>query len=893
MSITSNEIIVPAFVAGRCRPTQGEAVACTLADIMGAAGIADALPCLSTIRCTDSERQTSLSSWIHDASERERARARILYDLSCAADRLTSAETEGDTDAAGAAEAEIAQYKRDLDDLKADLCALGFSSICECTALDDQGAALFPDGLLLIDIDLDHDAIGGEIDALERRLADDPHVIATWRSRRGEGLHGAYVCAADGASYELARAYILEDYRKADVCALSRSHTWIALPGFDWSAKGIDVVEASDDEKAAYLARKEAERVERTRTRATAKDATERQKGAYFDAFYEGLVSECAGHLSHADMLSKATWAGVVLRDTDSKDQLDAVAELIYEATKGGKTRESRAAVKRQILWGIENSEAHIDMKPARKRTEWTPPPPAPDIAKKLAKATAEATETRATPATADTATDTGATPTGTEDTDATPSLALDDVAIPDRARKIQEYFAERAEKTRTEAARRALDDPLVGGFVRAVDPYSMRQYAPAFCLIAWGIVALSHYDVMTTTGTTPTNPRIANIVARTSAGKDWTLGTHPKSRSLCAQLRETDGVAASVNADASVTGNGMSFAAYLWAADPDNGGKVRVTFWPEMGNAQSRGYGTAERAGSIGNYDMAINYGRISKPTNKSDQRKCEGLADEYPLKAAEIRAFQDTNGAKIAIARHRGAGEARREMWLYMDSPTADPACTDSNRIDFEQALKTSAFMPEACDRAYGELRRAALPFRPVPETFDGEARTRITVDVNDPRFRAVWDYLTGNPDRPINAFLAKDRHELLQDKLYYLAGMSAGLHGRYEANESDYWIAGYLCECLSDSMDRIMAAGTDAPTDDQSVRAQVLERVEMAGARGVYRKNLLRIADKKTLDDLCGRYTLPDGGDGYDPDAPLAIVYDKNHTLKYVLAKHKPTK
>ena len=151
-------------------------------------------------------------------------------------------------------------------------------------------------------------------------------------------------------------------------------------------------------------------------------------------------------------------------------------------------------------------------------------------------------------------------------------------------------------------------------------------------------------------------------------------------------------------------------------------------------------------------------------------------------------------------------------------------------------------------------------------------------------------MWDYLTGNPDRPINAFLAKERHELLQDKLYYLAGMSAGLHGRYEANESDYWIAGYLCECLSDSMDRIMAAGTDAPTDDQSVRAQVLERVEMAGARGVYRKNLLRIADRKTIDELCGRYTLPDGGDGYDQDAPLVLLHDKNRQPLYVMSKNK---
>ena len=419
-----------------------------------------------------------------------------------------------------------------------------------------------------------------------------------------------------------------------------------------------------------------------------------------------------------------------------------------------------------------------------------------------------------------------------------------------------------------------------------------MRQYAPAFCLIVWGIVALSFYKVKTKAGTSVTNPRIANIVAKSNAGKDWTLGTHSESRSLYAQLRETDGVAASVNADASVTGNGMAFAAYLWASEAENADKVRVTFWPEMGNAQSRGYGTAERAGSIGNYDMAIDYGWIAKPTNKTDQKRCEGLESGYPLRAAEIRAFQETNGAKIAIARNRGSGEARREMWLFMDSPTADPTCTPKDTPDFEKALKTSAFLPDACDLAYTELRRAALPFRPVPETFDGEARTRINVDTDDPRFRAVFEYLIGNPDRPINRYLeGEDRKNVpLLDKLTYLAGMSAGLHGRYEAGESDYWIAGYLCECLSDSMDRIMAAGTDAPTDDQSVRAQVLERVEMAGARGVYRKNLLRIADRKTIDELCGRYTLPDGGDGYDPDAPLVLLHDKNRQPLYVMSKNK---
>ena len=88
----------------------------------------------------------------------------------------------------------------------------------------------------------------------------------------------------------------------------------------------------------------------------------------------------------------------------------------------------------------------------------------------------------------------------------------------------------------------------------------------------------------------------------------------------------------------------------------------------------------------------------------------------------------------------------------------------------------------------------------------------------------------------------------------------------------------------------MDRIMAAGTDAQTDDQSVRAQVLERVEMAGARGVYRNRLLRISDRKTIDELCGRYALADGSDGYDADAPLVLMRDKNGQPVYMLRRYK---
>lgn len=94
-----------------------------------------------------------------------------------------------------------------------------------------------------------------------------------------------------------------------------------------------------------------------------------------------------------------------------------------------------------------------------------------------------------------------------------------------------------------------------------------------------------------------------------------------------------------------------------------------------------------------------------------------------------------------------------------------------------------------------------------------------------------------------------------------------------------------------CSDGTMDRIMEAGTDARTDDQSVRAQVLERVEMAGARGVYRNRLLRTFDRKIIDELCGgRYALADGSDGCDADAPLALMRDKNGQPVYILRRYK---
>lgn len=450
-------------------------------------------------------------------------------------------------------------------------------------------------------------------------------------------------------------------------------------------------------------------------------------------------------------------------------------------------------------------------------------------------------------------------------------AAALDPTSL----QSIRAYFLAKSRRNITEAERRAMADPLFGTFVRLLDPYRMRKHAPACVFIAWGLVRLSRYEIAA-----PSNPRIVNLVSRSGAGKNWTLGTLRGSHSLYYQLRQEPGVDAKTSESASVTGEGLSLSAYLWASEPQNAARVRVGVWTEFGNAQTRGYSQEERAGSIGNYDVALCLGSIQKPESKKDVKELKGLAQEYALNGVEIRAFQNINGSKVVIPRFAGSGEARREFWLFMTTPTDDPAFDDHTVVYADDALRCSAFMPEDCDEAFGLLRETALPFEPIAPYFDADPEKRIKTRSTCPEFLAAYDEILKTVT---NTFYRANKCDLLRDKLTFCAGLSAGLHGRKEATEADYWIAAYLCECLADSLDSIMDAG-EREEDPSSERARIVGRLQAVGAKGVRSDKLT--TNKKLLAELAGEMRAKDGAFIFDTDATIFWRYEAKMHRRYFL-------
>lgn len=450
-------------------------------------------------------------------------------------------------------------------------------------------------------------------------------------------------------------------------------------------------------------------------------------------------------------------------------------------------------------------------------------------------------------------------------------AAALDPTSL----QSIRAYFLAKSRRHITEAERRAMADPLFGTFVKLLDPYRMRKHAPACVFIAWGLVRLSRYEI-----DAPSNPRIVNLVSRSGAGKNWTLGTLRGSHSLYYQLRQEPGVDAETSEAASVTGEGLSLAAYLWASEPGNAGRCRVGVWSEFGNAQTRGYSQEERAGSIGNYDVALCNGAIQKPKSKKDVKELKGLAQEYSLNGVEIRAFQNINGSKVVIPRFAGSGEARREFWLYMTTPTDDPAFDDRTVVYADDALRCSAFMPADCDEAFGMLREAALPFEPVCPYFDAEPERRIKTQTTCADYLAAHNAILKTVT---NAFYRANKSELLRYNLTFCAGLSAGLHGRKEATEADYWIAAYLCECLADSLDSIMDAG-GREEEPGTERARIVDRLQAVGVKGVRSDKLT--TNKKLLAELAGEMRAKDGAFIFDTDATIFWRYEAKMHRRYFL-------
>lgn len=429
----------------------------------------------------------------------------------------------------------------------------------------------------------------------------------------------------------------------------------------------------------------------------------------------------------------------------------------------------------------------------------------------------------------------------------------------------IRQYFLDKSKKNVTESERRAMQDPVFGAFVQLLDPYRMRKHAPACVFVAWGLVRLSQYHIKA-----PSNPRIVNLVCRSGAGKNWTLGTLRDSKSLYYQLTKDPNVDAYKTEDSSVTGNGLSLDALNWASNSDNARKCRVGVWTEFGNAQTRGYAQEERAGSIGNYDVALCDGFIQKPRNKRDIKDLKDLENSYPYMGCEVRAYQNINGSKVVVPRFRGSGEARREFWFFMSMPTDDPAFNDHSAPFVDNALRNSAFMPEACDEAFKILSDNALPFTPCGDTFDDRPDSRIKTDAIGAAYIAAYEALLKTVT---NTFYRANKCELLRDKLTFCAGLSAGMHGRKEANEDDYWIAAYLCECLAESLDSIMDCG-GKEDDPNTERSRIIERLQAVGVKGVRSDKLS--SNKKLLAELAGETRTKDGF-AFEPDADIFWRYE----------------
>ena len=452
----------------------------------------------------------------------------------------------------------------------------------------------------------------------------------------------------------------------------------------------------------------------------------------------------------------------------------------------------------------------------------------------------------------------------------------------PTNIRSIQAYFASmQAPEHLSPCMQRLHNDALFGAVLRDLDPHGMRSFAPLACICAYGLARLARYDI-----DSHSNPKIINMVAKSGGGKDWILGTHPRSKSLYRQLLKEPEICAEYSENASITGNGLSLDAFLFAAKESEKGedaRARVCIRPEFGNAATRGYGSDERAGSIANYDISLDYGEVKKPRTKGDLKDLKDYRDSYPYLGIEIRAYQDINGAKALRSRFAGAGEGRRELSFWISNPTENPACNDENAPVWEKALKDSAFTPNGCERAFARLAHTALPAVPIAPQFEDEPRTEIRISPIGAPYMAVYRELLKTVQNP---YYRADKSALIRDRLQFLSAISAGLHGRIEADEDDYWIAGAIVEALATSMDSIMEA-EGAVDEASSIKRKIIERVEAAGVKGV-RDDKLSF-DRRALDELCGKHTDKDGNMYFEPDAPLVYRLNARRHRVYFAAQY----
>lgn len=335
--VETKQIRVDAWIMGR--GTTSDARPASLADVMNAHGDALALDALADLP----------EEWRNTASEKERQRMRLVADMLYALDNGTEADFE-------AARAALDAMKYDADGNRIAPVALSF-----------RAPAGSP--LTLLDVDLDEKELlksGQNPDCIMDTLWADPHVIAIWPSRRGVGFHGVFVCGAHPCDVEQAKRYISIHWPLADKSAIAPTHWIIALPGYD---KGTArPLYASEYERRCHEANEKALSLQRevASRRARETSANEARRIRYFEAYLEGLRSDCTGHVDHASMIRLAARCGCVLRTLDMADHgtVERCARIIHDGTRDdhGRPRETLRHVIDAIQWSIRKGTFTVEL---------------------------------------------------------------------------------------------------------------------------------------------------------------------------------------------------------------------------------------------------------------------------------------------------------------------------------------------------------------------------------------------------------------------------------------------------------------------------------------------------------------------------------------------------
>lgn len=449
-----------------------------------------------------------------------------------------------------------------------------------------------------------------------------------------------------------------------------------------------------------------------------------------------------------------------------------------------------------------------------------------------------------------------------TADTDAERKAAQDSIKTVD---DVLAYFkAKNDARPHTECSVRFYNDELFGRFCYNLDPYGIRRFAPVANLVAYAVARLAKYRKIAGKRIL-TEQRIINICGKTQSGKNWVLGLEG-SHALAYQLeKESDCYSVSQD-NAQPTGNGLALYALNFAANDKNKGLVKVIIHPESGNALTQGYDAVKRTGSLSSFDIGLSSRRVDVPKTGTALKDFKDYNESYCFEGVCVRAFQNVNAQKVIIPRFAGGGESRRETWFAITHPINDDMCNNRNRQLFEDVLDYS-FDTEKCDCEFDNLRKRSLPFNPERDHFDDPPKDTIRIDTSCTAYRLVYETLL---ETVKNAYFRQDKCALICSQLQFMTALCAGLHGRYEANDDDYWCAGYIVEVLSRSLDMI-AEWDNRPENTETLHAQLLGFVERAGAAGVRADSIFRkFPDgKRALDEMLAG----DNGEG----APIFRMID----------------